>query len=285
MAVRLSRFWLWTAPLLAGIAAALLFGIGFVLALRGSIGEPLGDPPPPPQEASPVRPAGSGGVLRILVLGDSLAKGTGDETGKGFAVHVLDAFRKNGPAEITNIAVNGMESPEVRALVETPNVRTLAAGASLILLSAGGNDLSHGATRGTDSAVAIADAVSAARSRYVESLRGILEALREANPTAPICVLGLYDPFGNETGPGRLGASVVLQWNTLVQETALSFPNVFVIPTFDLFYGRPDRLGADRFHPNAKAYEEIAARVMQVAGGRVLAEQPQASHTATDPQK
>jgi lysophospholipase L1-like esterase len=267
MAIRLSRFWLWTAPLTVGIAAALLFGAGFVLALRGSIGEPLGEPPPP-QQAAPVKPATSTGALRILVLGDSLARGTGDETGKGFAVGVLEAFRKTGPAELTNIAVNGMESPEVRTLVETPNVRALAAGASLILVSAGGNDLTHGVTRGTDSPAAIADSVSAARGRYVESLRGILEALREANPTAPIGVLGLYDPFGGEAGPGRLGASVILQWNTLAQETALSFPNVFVIPTFDLFYGRGDRLGADRYHPNAKAYAEIAARVMQVVGGR-----------------
>lgn len=266
MAVRLSRFWLWTVPLSAGIAAAILFAAGFVLALRGSIGEPLGGPPPS-REAAPGPSAPASGTLRILVLGDSLAKGTGDETGKGFAVDVLEALRKTGPAELTNLAVNGMESPEVRALVETPNVRALAAGASLILLSAGGNDLTHGVTRGTDSPAAIADAVSAARGRYVESLRGILEALRQANPTAPICILGLYDPFGGQGGPGRLGASVILQWNALAQETALAFGNVFVIPTFDLFYGRGDRLSADRYHPNAKAYAEIAARVMQVVGG------------------
>ncbi|MEP6993387.1 MAG: GDSL-type esterase/lipase family protein [Acidobacteriota bacterium] len=270
MAIRLSRFWLWTAPLLTGLAAAVLFGVGFVLALRGSIGEPIGDPPPPPEQPATARPPRNGS-LRILVVGDSLAKGTGDETGKGFAVGVLEAFRKAGSAaQITNIGVNGMESPEVRALVDTPNVRALAAGASLILVSAGANDLSHGVTRGSDSTAEIADAVAAARGRYVENLRRILETLREANPTATICVLGLYDPFGQQTGPGRIGASVIVQWNTLLQETALAFPNVYVVPTFDLFYGRPDRLAADRYHPNAKAYAEIAARVMQVAGSRPL---------------
>jgi lysophospholipase L1-like esterase len=265
MAARLSRFWLWTVPLAIGIGAAAVFGFGFVLALRGSVGEPIGEPPPPPAQAAPARPPGSG-AFRILVLGDSLAKGTGDETGKGFAVNVLEAFRAKGPAELTNLGVNGMESPEVRTLVETPNVRTLAAGASLILLSAGGNDLTHGATRGTGSPADVADAVAAARGRYVESLRAILTTLREANPTAPICVIGLYDPFGKDAGPGRLGGSIVLQWNALASETALAFPNVFVIPTFDLFQGRPDRLGADRYHPNAGAYQAVAARVMQVAG-------------------
>jgi lysophospholipase L1-like esterase len=258
----LSRFWLWTFPLAVGGAAALCFGIGFALALRGTLGEPLGEPPPPSRAQAAAIPARAGAV-RILVLGDSLARGTGDETGKGFAVHVVEAFRQSGPAELTNLGVNGMESPEVLGLAQTPNVRALAAGASLILVSAGGNDLSHGVTRGADSAVAIADAVAAARGRYVESLRKLLETLREANPTAPIGVLGLYDPFGSAEGPGRLGSSVIVQWNALAQETALAYPNVFFVPTFDLLHRRPDRLAADRFHPNGKGYAEIAARVLQ----------------------
>jgi lysophospholipase L1-like esterase len=264
MARGLSRFWLWFAPLSVGTAAAVVLAAGFVLALRGSIGEPLGQDPPP--IAPPRLQAPRSGAFRILVLGDSLARGTGDATGRGFAVDVLDAFKKKGPAELTNLGVNGMESPEVRALVETPNVRRLAAGADLILVSAGGNDLSHAVTRGPGSPADLTDAVAAARGRYVENLRAILRQLREANPTAPIGILGLYDPFGQESGAGRLGASVILQWNTLATETALAFPGVFVIPTFDLFYGRADRLGADRYHPNRDAYALVAQRVMQVAG-------------------
>ena len=263
MARGLSRFWLWTVPLCVGIAAAILFGAGLVLALRGATGQPLGTPPPPKPAAAPSA-AGRDGIYRILVLGDSLAKGTGDETGKGFGVNVLEDFRKKGRAEITNLGVNGMESPEVLALVESANVRSLASSASLILVSVGGNDLSHSLTRGagpTD----VADAVAASRTRYAQNLRAILAALREANPTARICVLGLYDPFGGDQAQARIGASVILQWNTLIAETALSFPNVTVVPTFDLFEGRPDRLSADHYHPDGKAYEEIARRILQIA--------------------
>jgi lysophospholipase L1-like esterase len=262
MARGLSRFWFWTAPLALGIVAALFFGTGFVLALRSNAGKSLGAAAavsPTPARASA---AAHDGVFRILVVGDSLARGTGDETGKGFAVNVLEAFRRKGRAEITNLAVNGMESPEVLELVESPNVRQLAAGADLILVSAGGNDLSHGLTRGAGVTDA-ADAVTASRDRYTKSLRGILGTLRDANPTARIGVLGLYDPFGGPGDAAHVGASVILQWNALTAETALGYPNVFVIPTFDLFQGRPDRLSADHYHPNAAAYEEIAKRVLQ----------------------
>ena len=258
-----SRLWLWIAPLVVGAGAAIVFGTGFVLALRGGVGKPLG-PPVTPEIPMARAEAPKDGVFRILVVGDSLAKGTGDETGKGFAVDVLESFRKKGKAEITNLAVNGMESPEIREVVDSPNVRSLAAQADLILVSAGGNDLSHGATGGGTSPTQLAEAVVASRERYAKSLRGILETLREANPKARICVLGLYDPFGDDRTGGHLGASVVLEWNTLTQEIALGVPNVAVIPTFDLFAGRPDRLSADHYHPNAAAYEEIAKRILQV---------------------
>lgn len=261
MARVLSRFWLWTAPVIVGTGAALVLSAGFVLALRGALGDPIGEPPPPPAQPA-ARPARAG-ERRILVVGDSLARGTGDEAGKGFAVDVLEAMKKRGPAELTNLGVNGMESPEVRALVESSNVRSLAAEADLILVSVGGNDLSHAAGRTTGSPTDLVDAVAAARSGYVENLRGILRALREANPRAPIAVIGLYDPFSGEPGPGRLGSSVILQWNALAAETALAFPGVAVVPTFDIFQGRTDRLSADRYHPNRKGYRMIAERVLQ----------------------
>jgi lysophospholipase L1-like esterase len=67
------------------------------------------------------------------------------------------------------------------------------------------------------------------------------------------------------TGPeGRLGSSVIQQWNAMAAQTALSFENVRIVPTFDLFQGRTDRLAADRFHPNREGYAAIAARAIQV---------------------
>jgi lysophospholipase L1-like esterase len=262
MARSTNRFWMWTAPVTIGVVAALVLGVGFVLALRGAAGDPIGEPAPPVRAVEPTPPPG--GARRIVVIGDSLARGTGDESGRGFAGVVLEGMRKRGRAELVNLGVNGMESPDIRGIAESANVRGLAANASLILVSAGANDLSHAAARPGAAPGAVADAISGSRRTYVENLRAILTALRTANPTAPIGLIGLYDPFGERIGAGRLGAEVIVQWNALAAETALSFPGVFVVPTFDLFQGREDRLSADKYHPNKEGYELIGARILQV---------------------
>jgi len=85
------------------------------------------------------------------------------------------------------------------------------------------------------------------------------------NAAAPIRVLGLYQPFAAEGRDSRIGESLVLSWNSVIGETALGYPNVGVVPVFDVFQGRPDRLATDRFHPNREGYRIIAERVVQTA--------------------
>jgi lysophospholipase L1-like esterase len=222
----------------------------------------LGEAPPAPKEAA--APAPRPGRRLVLILGDSLARGTGDPSGRGWTLDVLEEIRRRVPADSSNLAVNGWESSDVRRLVDGPNVRTLAGRASVILLSVGGNDLSHAVPRTMGSAAQAVEEVEKSREAFRENLRALLQALRAVNPSAPIYLLGLYDPFQVAGEGGRLGSSVILQWNAMVEQTAISFDNVHVVPTFDLFQGRADRLAADRFHPNREGYAAIAARAIQL---------------------
>ena len=57
---------------------------------------------------------------------------------------------------------------------------------------------------------------------------------------------------------------MLFSWNAVIAETALAFPNVSVVPTFDIFAGRADRLAADHFHPNGKGHQVIAQRIIQL---------------------
>ena len=259
MPVRSSRVWLWYAPAALAVIAGGLLAVGFALAVRGSTGTPLGEPPPAPVRSAPAKKPGN---RLVLVLGDSLSHGTGDPTGRGYATDVLDFVKRSGPAEMINLSVAGAESSDVVALVERENVQSIARTADLILLSVGGNDLSHslgGAGAPTDALTA----VTAARARFARNLRTILATIRPANRTTPVRLIGLYQPFSAGGREARIGASMILSWNSLAVETALADPNVAVVPVFDLFQGRPERLATDRFHPNRDGYRAIADRVIQ----------------------
>jgi lysophospholipase L1-like esterase len=257
--MRLSRFWLWHVPAALALVAGAVFAAGFWLAVRSTSGGSLGASPPPPVTLATSRPAGK---RLVLVLGDSLSHGTGDPTGRGYAGDVAGALERRGPVELVNLAVAGAESSDLRALIESTNVRSVAANADVILFSVGGNDLSHSLAAAGVPAQALSS-ITDARARLAANLRSILAELRRANPSAPIRVLGLYQPFSGEGREARVGESIVLGWNSIIAETALGYPDVVMVPVFDLFAGRADRLASDRFHPNREGYREIADRIIQ----------------------
>lgn len=255
-----SRLLLWHIPAAVGGLAFLLLAGAFTLALRGSLGEPLGTPPPAPDNAGRIPKAR--GERLVLVLGDSLARGTGDEDGRGFSGRLLPLLRPGGPVEVANLAVDGATSEDVRRLAESANVAALARSADLIVLSMGGNDLSRSLPQSAGSPVQVVEEVAKSRDRFAANLRFVLAKLREVNPSAPIAVVGLYNPFSGEKR-AQIGSSVIASWNALVQETALSFPGVVLVPTFDLFQSGVENLAVDQFHPNGKGYALIAERIYQ----------------------
>src|SRR5882724_3810977 len=81
---------------------------------------------------SPPRGGGEGGKGSIVVLGDSVAHGAGDETGCGGIAGYLGAL---------NAGINGARTWNVLALLDRPAIRTTLASADAVVLSIGGNDL------------------------------------------------------------------------------------------------------------------------------------------------
>jgi lysophospholipase L1-like esterase len=262
------RLLFWYLPAAAALAAATILGVGFIDALAGKSGTAV---PPVSSAASPVTP-GPPGALSLVALGDSLTRGTGDERGGGYVAAVADGLRKQGvKVTVTNLAVNGAESSDLLAMLRRRNVRRICAGAGRILLSIGGNDLAHAAE---SARIPQPQAIARVLEGYRTRLAAILTELRSVNSRAPIDVLGLYNPASaaepQELGSAaaafeRLGSRVVARWNASIEETALGVPDVTVIPAFDLFEGHPDRLSADRFHPDHRGYELIAERILQNA--------------------
>jgi lysophospholipase L1-like esterase len=250
----LNRFLLWQLPLGASLVGVTLFGYGFYSGIRGDAGVAVGS-----ANSAPVvrRPAATG-TVRMILLGDSLARGIGDERGLGIGGSVEDALdrRKVKREETVNLAVSGARTRDLIGQLESRSVRTLIAEANVVVVSIGGNDLFGSAMAAREGPPEnIESLLDEVRGRVAE----IIGTVREANPDARIFLVGLYNPF-SMTADGAALHPLVNRWNAGLVSEFEDDSKLTVVQTSDLFLSR-DRLSADRFHPGAEAYEAIGRRI------------------------
>jgi lysophospholipase L1-like esterase len=247
------RFLLWYLPLTAALAAAILFGAGFYSFLRGDTGTSVSLLP------STTRVIASAPRKQIapIIVGDSLGRGTGDETGLGIGGRFVDELRKRkiDTKNIVNIAVNGARTRDLIRQLDSHNVQTLLAQSNVIIVSIGGNDLWGDNTFRNAPPPNPEGVMHEVLDRVAQSVRTI----RTANPSARIFVIGLYNPFAS-TPFGKMLTPFVNRWNSLLVERFASDANVVVVQTSDIFAYR-DRLSFDRFHPGQEGYSLIARRI------------------------
>jgi lysophospholipase L1-like esterase len=246
------RFLVWYLPLTAAIVAAILFGAGFYSFLRGDIGSSV-------SVATPTRAAASAPRQQIvpMILGDSLGRGAGDESGLGIGGRLVDELRKRNvnTKNIVNIAVNGARTRDLIQQLGSPNVQTLISQSNVVIVSIGGNDL-WGDNNWRNAPPRDPEGVMKDVLNHVEES---VKIIRGANPTARIFVIGLYNP-AISTPFGKILTPFVNRWNALLIERFGSDPNVVIVQTSDIFAYR-DRLSFDRFHPNDEGYSLIARRI------------------------
>ncbi|WP_342421991.1 GDSL-type esterase/lipase family protein [Paenibacillus sp. FSL E2-0178] len=138
--------WTWRAVGLVSILATLLLITGFVYAVSDII-NPKGETllsSLPQETAAPT--AAATDELKILALGDSLAKGTGDNSGQGFVKRTLEALSADGgKAELLgNMGINGLTTAGLQSKLQEEGVQYALRQANVILISIGGNDLFRG---------------------------------------------------------------------------------------------------------------------------------------------
>ncbi len=245
------RFLFWYLPAAASVVAVSVFAYGFAAYLRGDTGSPV--------ELTGARSTVVAPRAQIapIILGDSLARGAGDETGLGISGRLDDELRRRQlkARRTYNVAVNGARTRDLLAMLDRPNVQQLLRESNAIIVSIGGNDL-WGGSDWRNAAPADPDA---AMNEVLGRIEQAVEKIRAVNPRGRIFFVGLYNPFA-ATPMGEQMTGLVNRWNARLLEHFGNDPQFTLVATADLFSHR-DRLALDRFHPGGEGYALIARRI------------------------
>jgi lysophospholipase L1-like esterase len=264
---------LWRISGIIALLSTLLFLGGFIYAVQDII-----NPKPSDQGVTPLPTQQSNNnvinkdQIHIVALGDSLSKGTGDLSGDGGYVGKVKNKLKaqlNKEVFVRNDAVNGYREDDLLNYLNGASIPTTLQPADIILLTIGANDLNQVAPNPADEAKKtevpeknysdIRKNLPAAE----EKLAKIFAKIAAINPTAKIVYVGLYQPY-IDTDAKKDGAALVQEWNMKASSIANNYPNMVVVPTYDLFQFENKRyLYIDEFHPNQLGYDRIADRVVQ----------------------
>jgi lysophospholipase L1-like esterase len=185
------------------------------------------------------------GVFRVAIVGDSVAHGAGDESGRGIAGN-LDALL-GGKHLVTNLGINGARTWNVLLLLQRPIV------ADAIVLSIGGNDLYGDSIARFTTLVA----PTLAMERTIDRIATIVAAIHHENPSTRVVLLGLYDPYATPFLDEQ-----VAHWDARLIERFAHDRAVDVVRIADVVRVSP----LDHFHPGAAGYAAIASRIAPALG-------------------
>jgi lysophospholipase L1-like esterase len=198
--------------------------------------------------------------IHIIALGDSLTRGTGDESGKGYVGYVVDELQTKTKQSIhvKNLAIKGHRSAGLASQLQQVEVQRQIKQADIILMTIGGNDLFQSGEALSNFSL---ERINQAKADYLQNLNTIFKTIRSLNPNAVVFYISLYNPF-NDLKDAKMTSAVVREWNFDSAEVAANYPNIIAVPTFDLFeLNVNDYLYSDKFHPNKEGYKLIGERV------------------------
>lgn len=199
--------------------------------------------------------------MTVVALGDSLTRGTGDDSGLGYVGLVTEELKERlSPHEIQvyNLGINGQTSLELLQQLSQQNIGRQIQEADVILMTIGGNDLFQQGETLFDLNL---EKVQGLQQTFLTNLQQIFTTIRQQNPQATVFILGLYNPF-IELDESDATNSVVRGWNYATEGVTGQFDKIVFVPTFDLFQlSVNEYLYSDKFHPNHAGYQLISDRL------------------------
>ena len=201
----------------------------------------------------------------LLVLGDSIGAGIGDDKGEGIGEKYVELVLQNNNEniEIINMSVPGSKTRDLLKLIDRSDFKSTIEIADLIFISIGGNDLKNILS---EESISILIDFKELLIQYIHDLENVLQTIEKINPEAKIVIVGLYNPYGESIS--QQAKEILLQWNYETLNLTSQYLNIVNTPTYDLFqYHLESYLAIDNFHPNTKGYQMIAQRIYDVIQG------------------
>ena len=195
--------------------------------------------------------------IHVVTLGDSLAYGAGDESGRGIAGRLRDELEQRGvrSVETTNLGVNGAQTGDVLTRLKQKRVRDAISESDAVVLSIGANDLFRSPAAREETLrnpLLVAD-------RILARITEIVDEIHQINGNARVLILGGYNPV-----PKHPQASLINQylglWDAALARRFRDDQRIELVKMSDLVV--PERLSRyDSFHPGGSAYAEAARRI------------------------
>ena len=249
---------MWYSILMIACVGFIVLASGFYQAIMVT----SKDNPPPtvntPLNQTPVA-SKNAYTFKILILGDSVAKGTGDEKGKGFTGYLPESFKNNTPKEILidNAGIDGLESLGLLEQLMSKKLDKTLSDSDLILVSISGNDVRSILTLNS---LAKEDQFRVRQDNYLNNLKQTLKLLRTTNPSTIVVFLGLYNPY--EQLSSAEDTRLLNTWNYNTQQLIEEDGKGIFIPTYDLMkYNLGRYLSKDGLHPNSAGYQALSNRI------------------------
>ncbi len=212
--------------------------------------KPLSTDAPPPQT--------------LLILGDSIGAGIGDERSLGIGGRMLGAmdFEEADALNLVNQAVPGSVTADLVDLLKRGQVDQSIQEAKTIVVSIGGNNLNR--MRNADTSLKVIEFEDRLLT-HLQGLEEVLTYIHERNSQVDLVLLGLYNPYGQTSALEDI--RLLHEWNYQSRTKLLEVGGTYYVPLYDVFNGQLDTyLSIDDFHPSGAGYQRIADLVIEILG-------------------
>lgn len=173
--------------------------------------------------------------VKLVALGDSLTHGQGDENKNGGYVGVIKGkiehrYRQTKVTTV-NYGVTGDRSDQILdRLNQQPQLRSDLQSADVITMTVGGNDLMQILEKNVmGSEQQVTSKVKTGEKTYQQKLLKLFSAVRKENPTAPIFVMSIYNPFYTYFPDVTIINQSIDQWNVTTQDAMKNYKAMYFV--------------------------------------------------------